>query len=78
MQEPAWQCWFLDLLIKVQENRLQVENNEDALPVPAKEEELTIYGIFSIIHCFCIYRVRGGWRHLERTVNFIDIYAEKV
>ena len=53
-------------------------HNEVALPVQAKEEEMIVYGIFSIINCFCIYRVRRGWRHLERTVNFIHIYAEKV
>ncbi|MCO5595749.1 hypothetical protein L7F22_049797 [Adiantum nelumboides] len=74
--ELSWQCWFFDLLIQSEEIKSDFKIEESRLSA-LQEEELLIYNIFTIIHCFCMYRLKGGWRHLERTVNLVYIYAEK-
>lgn len=72
--EPAWQAWLFDLVICIEKKKQQVESHGNEL-MKLKEEELIIQSIFAIIHCYCIYNVRGGWKHVERTVNFAHMYA---
>ncbi|KAH7332120.1 hypothetical protein KP509_20G069100 [Ceratopteris richardii] len=75
VQEPFWQQWFFDLLTQCGDKTDAYTEVDNASML--KEEESIVYAIFAIIHCFCIYRLKGGWRHLDRTVNVIHIYAER-
>jgi hypothetical protein len=77
MQEPFWQCWLFDLLAHIQDVKLRAFEESNSLNM-LEEEETLIYDIFAIIHLYCTYHVKGGWRHVERTINATHLYADKV
>lgn len=53
------------------------EDNVEILELMVEELGL-IRKIFSTVHVYCICNVRGGWRFVERTVNFVHMYGAKV
>ena len=77
MQEPFWQCWLFDLLVHIEDVKIYANKQEVSLSM-LEQEEMLIYDIFAIIHLYCTYYVKGGWRHVERTINAAHLYADKV
>jgi hypothetical protein len=77
MQEPFWQCWLFDLLVHIQDVKLRAFEESNSVNM-LEEEETLIYDIFAIIHLYCTYHVKSGWRHVERTINATHLYADKV
>jgi hypothetical protein len=73
---PDWQERLLDLLA----DEFSKANGEEGSPdvkAAAHEEEVLIRTLFRTLHVHCCVQVKSGWRHLERTVNFLHAFAEK-
>lgn len=43
-----------------------------------KKEQNYVRKLFCVVLCYYLVCVKGGWQHLEETVNFILMYFEKV
>lgn len=41
-------------------------------------EQRLVRNLFSVVLCYYMHSVKGGWQQLEETVNFLLAYFEKV
>lgn len=42
------------------------------------DELLVVRNLFSLVLCHYLHSVKGGWQHLEETVNFLVMHSEEV
>eukprot|EP01018_Ginkgo_biloba_P014188 Gb_28819 [translate_table: standard] len=74
--EPGWQAWLLSVLSDAQIRKYHMlDPHEDE--VYKSNEEMLVRTIFCVVHCHCICSVKGGWRHVEQTVNFFLLHLEQ-
>lgn len=76
ISEHGWQAWFLSLLSDVQFKKHHILDVHDSNATKANEAML-IRSIFCVVHCHCIFSVKGGWRHVEQTVNLLLLLIEQ-
>lgn len=72
-----WQAWFLQVLSDNKLKECQILESSEAY-ITQDSEKMLVRNTFCIIHCHCICNVKGGWRHIEQTVNFLLLYVEQV
>lgn len=41
-------------------------------------EQNSVRALFCVVLCYCLTSIKGGWQHLEETVNFILMHFDKV
>lgn len=41
-------------------------------------EQNSVRSLFCVVLCYYLISVKGGWQHVEETVNFILMHFEKV
>lgn len=45
---------------------------------PNSNEALLVRNLYSVVLSYYLYSVKGGWQHLEETINFLLLNYEKV
>ncbi|KAH9329817.1 hypothetical protein KI387_001925, partial [Taxus chinensis] len=76
ISEYIWQTWFLQLLCDINVKEQKILESREAYITQANEKML-VRNVFCIVHCHCLCVVKGGWRHVEQTVNFLHLYLEQ-
>ncbi|KAJ7525246.1 hypothetical protein O6H91_17G043300 [Diphasiastrum complanatum] len=78
VQESAWQDWFFAVMVSGLKRKKQCLNEGAAETLRLLDmEKLYIRKILAIIHMHCVCNLKGGWQHLERTVNFVHMYSDQ-
>lgn len=73
---PDWQERLLDLMAD-EFSKANGEGGNPAIKETAHEEEILVRTLFRTLHVHCCVQVKAGWRHLERTVNFLHAFSER-
>ncbi|XP_057837661.2 BEACH domain-containing protein B isoform X1 [Cryptomeria japonica] len=76
ISEYMWQAWFLQVLSDDKIKERQILESSEAY-ITQDSEKMLVRNTFCIVHCHCICNVKGGWHHIEQTVNFLLLYVEQ-
>lgn len=76
MQENGWNSW---LMACIRLHTLKNYQMESQVHSDTEINELSyVRNLFCVVLCYYMQSVKGGWQHLEETVNFLLLLGDKV
>ncbi|XP_006338039.1 BEACH domain-containing protein B isoform X2 [Solanum tuberosum] len=75
LMEHGWNAW-LDASVKLnalKNYKLESKINDDT----ETSEQNLLRGFYCVVLCHYMHSIKGGWQHLEETVNFLLVQCEQ-
>ncbi|XP_057532553.1 BEACH domain-containing protein B isoform X2 [Amaranthus tricolor] len=75
LMEYGWTAWLaasMELEVVKQYKLDTVDQSESKII-----EQNSVRALFCVVLCYCLTSIKGGWQHLEETVNFILMHFDK-
>ncbi|VFQ86787.1 unnamed protein product [Cuscuta campestris] len=75
LMEHGWNTWLdSSLRLKALRNYKLKTHTHSGFEI---SEQNFIRSLYCVVLCHCMHSVKGGWQHLEETVNFILLHCEQ-